>query len=51
MYYVFASLMSAFFLSVGFSHLSGDVFWGAVVAIGGFYLGHVVTEALNHKGV
>jgi hypothetical protein len=25
--------------------------WGFVIAIGGVYLGHVVTEALNHKEV
>jgi hypothetical protein len=25
--------------------------WNFVIAAGGFFLGHVVTEALNHKEV
>ena len=51
MYYVLMSLMSAAFLFAGFTHLDGSVLWGFVVAAGGFFLGHVVTEALNHKDV
>jgi len=51
MYYIVMSLMSAAFLFAGFSHLDGSLLWGFVIAIGGVYLGHVVTEALNHKEV
>lgn len=51
MYYVIMSLASAFTLFAGFSQSDGIPFWNFVTAIGGFYLGHVVTEALNHKEV
>jgi len=51
MYYVLMSLVSATCLFAGFTHLDGSVLWGFVIAIGGVYLGHVVTEALNHKEV
>ena len=51
MYYVLISLASAGFLFAGFSHLDGGLLWGFIIAIGGFFLGHVVTEALNHKEV
>jgi hypothetical protein len=51
MYYVLMSLASAASLFAGFSHSDGIPFWNFVIAIGGFYLGHVVTEALNHKEV
>jgi hypothetical protein len=51
MYYVLMSLVSAFTLFAGFSYSDGIPFWNFVTAIGGFFLGHVVTEALNHKEV
>jgi len=51
MYYVLMSLASAAFLFVGFTYSDGIPLWDFVIAIGGVYLGHVVTEALNDKGV
>jgi hypothetical protein len=51
MYYIVMSLMSAAFLFAGFTHSDGLPLWNFVIAIGGVYLGHVVTEALNHKDV
>lgn len=51
MYYVLMSLVSAIVLFAGFSFSDGIPFWNFVTAIGGFFLGHVVTEALNHKEV
>lgn len=51
MYYVLMSLVSAVALFAGFSHSDGAPLWNFVIAVGGFYLGHVVTEALNKKEV
>ena len=51
MYYVIMSLASAFTLFAGFSFSDGKPLWEFVIAIGGFYLGHVVTEALNKQEV
>jgi hypothetical protein len=47
MYNVFMSIVSALFIYVGFQNLSGGYLWMALVVAGGFYLGHVVTLALN----
>lgn len=51
MYYVFISLASATALFAGFSYSDGVPLWNFVIAVGGFYLGHVVTEALNKQEV
>jgi hypothetical protein len=51
MYYIIMSLASAGALFAGFSHSDGLPLWNFITAVGGFYLGHVVTEALNDKGV
>jgi hypothetical protein len=51
MYYVLMSFVSAVALFTGFSYSEGILLWNFVIAIGGVYLGHVVTEALNDKGV
>jgi hypothetical protein len=51
MYYVLVSLASAAFLFIGFTYSEGIPLWEFVIAAGGFFLGHVVTEALNHKEV
>lgn len=51
MYYVFISLASAIALFAGFSYSDGVPLWNFVIAVGGFYLGHVVTEALNKQEV
>jgi len=49
MYFVLMSLASAASLFAGFSLSDGVPLWNFVIAIGGFYLGHVVTEALNKE--
>lgn len=49
MYNVFMSIVSALFIYVGFQNLSGGYLWMALVVAGGFYMGHVVTMALNEE--
>jgi hypothetical protein len=51
MYYVLMSFVSAVALFAGFTYCEGIPLWNFVIAAGGFFLGHVVTEALNNKGV
>ena len=51
MYYVLMSFVSAVALFAGFNYCEGIPLWNFVIAAGGFFLGHVVTEALNHKEV
>jgi len=47
MYYIFMTIASAVFLLIGATHVEGGYLWIASLVIGGIYLGHVVTEALN----
>ena len=49
MYNIFMSIVSVLFIYVGFQNLSGGYLWMALVVAGGFYLGHVVTLALNDE--
>jgi hypothetical protein len=48
-YNVFMSITSALFIYVGFQNLTGGYLFMALVLAGGFFLGHVVTMALNEE--
>ena len=49
MYNVLMSIVSALLIYVGLQNLTGGYLWMALVVAGGFYLGHVVTLALNDE--
>lgn len=49
MYNVFMSITSALMIYVGLQNLTGGYLWMALVVAGGFYMGHVVTLALNEE--
>jgi hypothetical protein len=49
MYYIFMTIASVVFLLIGATHVEGGHLWIASLVIGGIYLGHVMTEALNEK--
>jgi len=50
MYYIFMSIASAAFIFAGASNIDSGYLWTATLAVGGFFFGHVVTEALNERG-
>lgn len=50
MYYIFMTLASVAFIAGGVTNLDGGYLWIAMLVIGGIYLGHVMTEALNERG-
>jgi hypothetical protein len=47
MYNIVMSITSALMIYVGLQNLTGGYLFMALVVAGGFYLGHVVTVALN----
>ena len=47
MYNIFMTIVSVLLIYVGLQNLTGGYLWMALVVAGGFYLGHVVTVALN----
>lgn len=47
MYYVFMTIASVVFVMIGATNVDGGYLWIAMLVIGGIYLGHVMTEALN----
>jgi len=47
MYNVCMSIVSVLLIYVGLQNLTGGYLWMAFVVAGGFYMGHVVTMALN----
>jgi len=49
MYYVLMTLASAVFIFIGASEADAGYLWTASLVIGGFFFGHVTTEALNEK--
>jgi hypothetical protein len=49
MYYVFMTIASVVFVMIGATNVDGGYLWIASLVIGGIYLGHVMTEALNEK--
>lgn len=49
MYYVFMTIASVVFVMIGATNVDGGYLWIAMLVIGGIYLGHVMTEALNQK--
>ena len=49
MYNVFMSIVSVLLIYVGLQNLTGGYLFMALVVAGGFYLGHVVTLALNDE--
>jgi hypothetical protein len=49
MYYIFMTIASVAFIIAGATHVDGGYLWIATLVIGGIYLGHVMTEALNEK--
>jgi len=50
MYNICMSIVSVLLIYVGLQNLTGGYLWMALVVAGGFYLGHVVTLALNEEG-
>jgi hypothetical protein len=50
MYYIFMTIASAAFIFGGASNIDSGYLWTAMLAVGGFFFGHVVTEALNERG-
>ncbi len=50
MYYIFMSIASAAFIFAGASNIDSGYLWTAMLAVGGFFFGHVLTEALNERG-
>jgi hypothetical protein len=50
MYYIFMTIASVVFVLLGATNVEGGYLWIAMLVIGGIYLGHVVTEALNERG-
>jgi hypothetical protein len=49
MYYIFMTIASVAFIIGGATNVDGGYLWIAMLVIGGIYLGHVMTEALNEK--
>ena len=49
MYYIFMTIASVVFLLLGAFNVDGGYLWVSMLVIGGIYLGHVLTEALNEK--
>jgi hypothetical protein len=49
MYYIFMTIASVVFVMIGATNVDGGYLWIAMLVIGGIYLGHVMTEALNEK--
>jgi hypothetical protein len=49
MYYILMTLASAAFIFAGASNIGGGYLWTAMLAVGGFFFGHVMTEALNER--
>jgi hypothetical protein len=47
MYSLIMSIISVTMLYLGVSQVEGGYLYIALTAVGGFYLGHAVTEALN----
>jgi hypothetical protein len=47
MYNICMSIVSVLLIYVGLQNLTGGYLFMALVVAGGFYLGHVVTMALN----
>lgn len=47
MYYVFMTIASVVFVMIGATNVDGGYLWIAMLVIGGVFLGHVMTEALN----
>jgi len=50
MYYIFMTIASVVFVLLGATNVEGGYLWTAMLALGGFFFGHVVTEALNERG-
>ena len=50
MYYIFMTIASVVFLLFGAFNTDGGHLWVAMLVIGGFFFGHVLTEALNERG-
>jgi len=46
-YNIFMTIVSVLLIYVGLQNLTGGYLWMALVVAGGFYMGHVVTMALN----
>ena len=49
MYYVFMTIASVVFVMIGATSVDGGYLWIAMLVMGGVFLGHVMTEALNEK--
>jgi hypothetical protein len=49
MYYIFMTIASVVFLMIGATNVDGGYLWIAMLMMGGVFLGHVMTEALNEK--
>lgn len=49
MYYVFMTIASVVFVMIGAINVDGGYLWIAMLMMGGVFLGHVMTEALNEK--
>ena len=49
MYYIFMTIASVVFVMIGATNVDGGYLWIAMLMMGGVFLGHVMTEALNEK--
>jgi hypothetical protein len=49
MYYIFMTIASVVFVMIGATNVDGGYLWIAMLMVGGVFLGHVMTEALNEK--
>jgi len=47
MYRIFMTLVSAVFIYTGANHVEGGYLFIIFLVMGGVYLGHVLTDALN----
>ncbi len=47
MYNIILTALSLMFVYIGATNVSGGYLWVFALVVGGFYLGHVVTVALN----